>query len=257
MTVAETTSIDQVAAHEGRLLLAMTEVRPYADEGDADLVEDFRVKLNTYVYAIRSGQVDDATGDGSTPAGYDIVLFCPDEPPRDIQEMIRMADEALAGERVTVRWRILDSLRTAVAAASAPVHELTVDQLSVALAKAVVAALPTGWTHGRYQASVVVGRSEDELAVRLADGTQSLVDPPARVRELVPWLKHRMYQPGRGTWLSATFTVVSDGNMYPEFSYDAEPGWARPVTDQTYRDELEAYPRDPASLPRWWADRIG
>jgi len=49
MTVAETTTIDQVAAHDGRLLLAMTEVRPYASGNTAALVEDFRSKLNAYV----------------------------------------------------------------------------------------------------------------------------------------------------------------------------------------------------------------
>jgi len=74
MTVAETTTIDQVAAHEGRLLLAMTEVRPYASGDRAALVEDFRLKLNGYVYAIRSGQASD-TVDAASPTGHDIVLF--------------------------------------------------------------------------------------------------------------------------------------------------------------------------------------
>ena len=57
MTVAETTTIDQVAAHDGRLLLAMTEVRPYVSGDTAALVEDFGLKMNAYVHAIRSGRL--------------------------------------------------------------------------------------------------------------------------------------------------------------------------------------------------------
>jgi len=255
MTVAETTTIDQVAAHDGRLLLAMTEVRPYASGDTAALVEDFRLKLNAYVYAIRSGQVSDPVN-SAPPTGHDIVLFCPDEPPTEVQDMIRLANEALGPEKVTVGWRILDTLGSAAAAESAPPSELTVDQLPVALAKAIVAALPPGWTHASYRPAVIVGRSEDELVVRLSDGTDTTVDPPARARELVPWLKHKMYVPGRGTWLSASFTVVSDGNLYPEYNYDEEPSWGRPVAGSSYADELDAYPRDQEHLPQWWSDRI-
>ena len=126
----------------------------------------------------------------------------------------------------------------------------------MALAKAIVAALPPGWTHASYRPAVIVGRSEDELVVRRSDGTDTLGRPPARARELVPWLKHKMYVPGRGTWLSASFTVVSDGNLYPEYNYDEEPAWGRPVADSSYVDELEAYPREQEHLPQWWADRI-
>ena len=82
-----------------------------------------------------------------------------------------MADEALGGERITVQWRVLDSLRAAAAAESAPLEELTVDQLSVALAQAVAAALPPGWPHAAYGPAVIAGRSQDQLAVRMADGT--------------------------------------------------------------------------------------
>ena len=44
------------------------------------------------------------------------MLFCPDEPPTEVQDMIRLADEALGPEKVTVGWRILDTLRTAATA---------------------------------------------------------------------------------------------------------------------------------------------
>lgn len=255
MTVADPLSIDQVAVNEGRLLVAMTEVRPYAEGDTAVLVEDFRLKLNTYVHAIRTGQLADASP-AAPVVGHDIVLFAADEPVPEVQEMIRVADEALAAESITVRWRVLDSLRTAVAAASAPVEEMTADELTVGLAQAVAAVLSPGWTHAAYRPAVIAGRSQDQLAVRFSNGTETVVEPPERARLLVPWLRHRMYQPGRGTWLSATFTLVSDGNMYPEFNYDDEPDWGRPVSDDEYAEELKVYPRDTEHLPEWLAQRL-
>ncbi len=66
---------------------------------------------------------------------------------------------------------------------------------------------------------------------------------------MVPWLRHRMYEPGRGTGLSASFTLVSDGNLYPEYNLDDGPAWGRPVEDSCYVEELDTYPREPAHLP--------
>lgn len=149
MTVQHVTTIDQTARQDdGRLLLAMTEVRPYA-RGDAEaLVEDFRRKLNTYVYAIRSGQLADSGADGAPPTGFDIVLFCPDEPVPLVQEMIATANSALTAESVTVRWRQLEELLTAAAAAASqerPLEKLSTEELVVALGQALVAELPPGW----------------------------------------------------------------------------------------------------------------
>ena len=61
-----------------------------------------------------------------------------------------------------------DSLRTAAAAASAPLEEMTVDELTVGLAQAVATVLPPGWTHAAYRPAVIVGRSQDQLPEWLA-----------------------------------------------------------------------------------------
>lgn len=84
------TSIDQAARQDdGRLLLATIEVRPHAR---AALVEDCRRKLDTYGYAIGSGRLVDSGADGAPPTGFDIVLFCPDEPVPVVQEMTATAN---------------------------------------------------------------------------------------------------------------------------------------------------------------------
>ena len=58
MAVRDPQTIDTIArAGDGRLLLALTEDRPYTAETAAALAEDPRVKLNTYIYAVKSGQV--------------------------------------------------------------------------------------------------------------------------------------------------------------------------------------------------------
>ena len=259
MAVAETTSIDQGALQDdGRLLLAMTETRPYqgGQSSGEILAEDFRRKLNTYVYAIRSGQLADSGPDGRAPAGFDIVLFCADEPVPAVQEMIEVAGHSLAAEGDTVRWRILDQLRETVAAETATPAEATVDQLLLRLAKALAQELPAGWTHAQYRPAMIIGRSEDALMVRLSDGAQHPVEPPPEAPELIPWLRHKMYEPGTGTWLSASFLVVSDGSFSPEFEFSQEPSWGRPVADEAWVEELATYPRDAAHLPDWWSAKL-
>lgn len=67
----------------------MTEVRAYST-GDSELLaEEFRLKLNSYVYAIRSGQL--AYSGRTKATGFDIVLFGPDQPPDVIKKMIDVA----------------------------------------------------------------------------------------------------------------------------------------------------------------------
>ena len=82
MAVVDTTTVDQVAqGPDGRVVLAMTEDRPYG-AGDVDaLIADFQQKLNAYVYLIRSGQLRQMVGGGDI-AGVDIRLYTVDQPPR-------------------------------------------------------------------------------------------------------------------------------------------------------------------------------
>ncbi len=233
----------------------MTEVRPYARADAEALVEDFRRKLNTYVYAIRSGQLADSGADGAPPTGFDIVLFCPDEPVPLVQEMIATANSALTAESVTVRWRQLEELLTAAAAAASPerpLEQLSTEELVVALGQALVAELPPGWETAWYLPAIVVSRSQDDLFVRLGDGTDVAVEPPARAREIVRWLRHRMYTPQRGTWLSATIQLEAAGALYTSWNYDEEPKWRRPLPSTAYREELDTYPRGDR-MPDWLA----
>lgn len=101
----------------------MTEVRAYST-GDSELLaEEFRLKLNSYVYAIRSGQPADS---GRTEAtGFDIVLFGPDEPPDVIKKMIDVAGQTLATEDTPVSWQILDQLREITTTPAVGPSELT------------------------------------------------------------------------------------------------------------------------------------
>lgn len=248
MSVQQATAIDQIAVGEGgRVLLAMTEDRPYTIDSIEQLSEDFRLKLNGYVYAIRSGQLADALPNGVRPAGFDIVLFCPSTPPADVLEMIGTADGALHSENVSIRYRIVDDLATA---RPQDPSELSVEEMLVEIANAMVAAMHQRWTVAVYRPSVVTGRSQDELLV--GDGGEYLIPidpPPDRIRDIVPWLRHKMYEPGRGTWLSAVLRLEPDGTLCPHFNYDEQPDWWRPVDPSLYRDELQNYPRSDQHIP--------
>src|SRR5437773_5021629 len=107
MPVSDPTSIDQIAAGpDGRVVMAMTEDRSYASGDAAAMAEDFRAKLNAYLYMIRSGQLAEALG-SDTPRGIDVVLYVVDEPPPDVRQMILLANQGLDAEGVRVGWQLL------------------------------------------------------------------------------------------------------------------------------------------------------
>ncbi|MFI7528057.1 DUF6572 domain-containing protein [Nocardia salmonicida] len=110
MTVCEVGRIDQVAVGaNGRLILAMTEDRDYGPGADAELIEDFRRKLNAYLGAVRSGEVRRMARKAGVAGenGVDIVLFSVSEPPQLVREMLDTVNSKLSKEGISARYELL------------------------------------------------------------------------------------------------------------------------------------------------------
>jgi hypothetical protein len=60
-----------------------------------------------------------------------------------------------------------------------------------------------------------------------------------------------MYQPGKGTWLTARVTVTSAGQFATDFDYDHEPEWSIEVDTGIYPADLAEFPRDAEHTPDW------
>ncbi|MFI5694541.1 hypothetical protein ACIA58_22000 [Kribbella sp. NPDC051586] len=113
------------------------------------------------------------------------------------------------------------------------------------IARALTADLPAGWreVNGVYRSTT----SYSELDATV-DGAQ--LDPlPDGLEDHFEALRREMYHPGKGTWLTASISVTSDGHFATDFDYDTEPAWSIPVDEGIYAADLAEFPRD--DVPDW------
>lgn len=124
------------------------------------------------------------------------------------------------------------------------------------IARALTADLPAGWQ--TVTAVYLATAPYAELDARFTgpDG-EAAVDPlPDALEDDFETLRLQMYQPGKGTWLTARLTITPDGHYETDFDYDGEPGWSMPVDDEIYAEDLAEFPRDEQYIPDWWRAKL-
>ena len=106
MAVRDPETVDTIVrSAEGVVVLGMTEDRQYTPETTPSLVEDLKVKLNTYIYAVKSGQIPERRpGEPGL-----VLLYAASQPPEEVLEVLRFAGHVLADDSVTVDWRTLEA----------------------------------------------------------------------------------------------------------------------------------------------------
>lgn len=240
MAVADPTTVDQVAeGPDGRILLAMTEDRRYSG-GDAEaMTEDFRQKLNAYVYLIRSGQLRQMLG-GRDIEGVDIRLYTLDEPPAAVREMIELASGGLASDRVNVGWQM---------------HARSAVDCLGDIGRSLVARAPRRWVKIELTATLIGDGLAGGLLATLRSGKESPLDPDPVLIGALKDLKRARWSPDHGTWL--TFRATIDGQQItPFYDHDNEPpGGAAGFTPDDWAEELRRFPR--ATVPEWWRAQLG
>ena len=242
MTVSDPRTVDAVArSADGLLVLAVTEDRPHTTADSDRLAEELRVKLNAYVYALRSGQVPERRGD--EPAA--VVLSSVTEPPDAVRQVLAAAGQVLAADGVTVTWRLL----------TPPGRDYTAVLRDVAAG--LVAAAPADAPRVRYRATAVGPVRRDLLQVETEGGQTRAVPVPDAVRDLVEELKRVMWTPERGTWLEVDLVLDrAGGQLRPGFNHDLEPA-GTPLSREVLAAELRSFPRPPGAVPDWMAARLG
>jgi hypothetical protein len=111
---------------------------------------------------------------------------------------------------------------------------------------------PEGWL--RIDVTFRQAGSHIEIEPRVDD---RVMTPPAELGDLFAALRAGMYEPGRGTWLHAHFTLTAAGEFDFEFELDTEPEWYAELAPGVLADELTAFPREPAHIPEWWREHVG
>lgn len=241
MAVRDPHTLDAVArSPEGLLVLPLTEDRPYTPEDTAQLAEELRVKLNTYVYALRSGQVQERRG--AEPVA--VVLHCVSAPPPEVEQVLQVAQQVLTADGATVSWQL-----------QAP-QPLSTDDLLRGITAELLQAAPPPWDRLVYQAFLVGEFAQDAFDTETGGQRTPVGSVPDEVRRLVVELKRQMWTPEEGTWLSLQLVVSGDPlQLHPGFNYGTEV--PQPLPDETYAAELRAFPRPAEAVPDWWRRRAG
>lgn len=125
------------------------------------------------------------------------------------------------------------------------------DELTGGIASALRAAAPDGWARISLTVSATVLAYDYATEIRLGDGRSGDIDLPAEVRSGFRELRTRMYEPGRGTWFSATLVMTPDAAPEFSFNFDEDPKWWPPLHPTTFTRDLEAFPRDEEHVPPW------
>ncbi|MBF6356508.1 hypothetical protein IU449_18490 [Nocardia higoensis] len=240
MTVNEHDRIDQVAVGpDGRLVLVMVEERPYRDGDVAALAEDFRRKMNSYVHAVRSGNVAQLGQEHrlTDPVGVDIVLFCESRPPEVVEQMIGMVNRELADEGVTARWE------------SWAGDAVGVDVIECALVTEVVESIDGAWNFALLWVTLVGGAGAAGVQVRRLDGTVDNLRPSAGLLELLSEHKRASYDAASGTWLSGQISIADPDRYRSEFSKTEIPDWQPAPTEEDLHAEFAVYARPANEIP--------
>jgi len=106
------------------------------------------------------------------------------------------------------------------------------------------------------RANVTDEKAPAEVAFRQAGDHTELrgrnTATPAELGGLLTELRAGMYEPGRGTWLHARYTLRPDDTFDFDFQLDTEPHWTEQPAPNHYPDELGRFPRDDEHIPDWW-----
>ncbi|GAB2750477.1 hypothetical protein GCM10027174_26440 [Salinifilum aidingensis] len=125
------------------------------------------------------------------------------------------------------------------------------------IGRLVVHALPPGWQETRVEYRAAGVHDEVSAVLVAPNGTQVPLAAPVDVKRLFVRLREGMYQPERGTWVSALYRLQRPGSYAVDFNGDHEPQWQNPPPPQAYVDELRMFPRPAESTPDWLARRGG
>lgn len=124
------------------------------------------------------------------------------------------------------------------------------------LAYAVAGPRTDDWELLEYRSAQVLDHHEEAVYVRTPGAEPTVEAPPAATATLARELRSVMYQPGGGTWFSATITLERAGDTSADFNYDDEPVWQASPAPEVYAQDLASYSRREDAVPDWLRERV-
>jgi hypothetical protein len=130
------------------------------------------------------------------------------------------------------------------------------DQLIRQVGRALLTLAGEGWKQVRAEYRSAGRHIEVDVFVTGPDGTTRSMRPPMQVVEGLGKLRQGMYRPGRGTWLSAVYSLDPPSRFSVDFEPDIEPRWRRVPPPIGFADELRFFPRKDEHIPDWLRQRL-
>jgi hypothetical protein len=138
-----------------------------------------------------------------------------------------------------------------------PLTEQEQNQLVKQIGRAMLPALPPGWQRVRAEYRAAGRHIEVDLAFAGPDGQWRPVRPPMDMVQLLGQLRTGMYEPVRGTWLSAVYEIEAPAAFSVDFNAEDEPRWRNAPPLIGFQDELRTFPRQDERIPEWLRQRLG
>jgi len=130
------------------------------------------------------------------------------------------------------------------------------DELLRKLAGLLPAAVLDPWEEIHLSYSAAGDAATMSCTVVRVDGSTSTINPPYRATRLLPDLRARMFEPGRGTWFGMRYVVEQSGQHRVSFDYDGEPEFDFTIADSSYAIDLARFPRAEAHMPAWLREKL-
>ncbi len=125
------------------------------------------------------------------------------------------------------------------------------------IGQAAAAALPAGWQQLQVVCRAAGRHVEVDVAALAPDNRTYPVQPHPELPRLFGVLRTGMYQPGRGTWLTATLVFSPQQPPFTDYQPDVEPRWRQLPPPIGFQDELRFFPREDRFVPPWLRQRAG
>ena len=130
------------------------------------------------------------------------------------------------------------------------------EQLLEQLYEIIALSTPLKWQSIRVPVLSTVLTSMWTGYVQMKDGTHRSVALQNVFSERLDQFRGACYEPGRGTWYSATFDLDVDGARQVRLDFDEKPEWRAWPHPQTFVRDLEFFPRDDEHMPDWLREQI-
>ncbi|MEV0028804.1 DUF6572 domain-containing protein [Nocardia sp. NPDC050793] len=248
MSVSEYNRIDQIfVSPEGRLVLAMSEERPYRPEDSHVLDEDFRNKINSYIHAARSGHAHHLARENGVENvnGIDIVLYSRTHPSAAVLRLIGRVNDELSTEGIRAAWESIAS------------EDLGIEVIERALVDESVRLMGSEWKIALMWVTLMGRDGAAGIQVERHDGSIVNVQASEGLLALLSEHKRAFSDSRLGTWISGQILINGEDIYRSQFSNSDVPEWMPQPTDDNLREELAMYPREAGEVPVWVRERIG